>query len=675
MKQILLVFILASALYGYCNAQLLNGSNLPIVLITTDNGVEIPDDPRVRASMKIIYRGPGERNYLTDQNNPLFLDYNGRIDIEIRGSSSQSSDKKQYGFTTRLADNVTNNNVSLLGMPEENDWILNGMVFDPALIRDFLSYNLSRKIGQYASRTEYCELMINGQYKGLYVLQEKLKADNNRIDITKIEKTDNSFPDITGGYITKADKTTGGDIVAWEMLSWINTSVYYIHEMPKPENVTRQQNDYIYNQFRLLETTAKNNNISLGDGFPSIIDIPSFIDFIIINELASNADAYAYSTFFHKDRNGKLRAGPVWDLDLTFGNDLFFWDYDRSKTNVWQLANRENDGSRFWKDLFDNPVFRCYLSRRWNELVQAGEPLNPEMIGSFIDKTTLIIREAVERDNALWNNTGDHQEQIEGIKSFLDARINWITQNIGSCSDCENPDVPPLVISKIMYHPPATTENDDKEDLEFVEITNNSTMIIDLTGIYFGGTGFVFQFREDDSIDPHSSIILAADATLFRDKYGFMPHGIFNRHLSNDREKLILLDGFGNVIDSVHYDDEYPWPDADGNGRYLKLDDPDLDNSLPENWIASNELVVSGNDIPYPEELMIYPNPVKDFLKIHYEGALVSYTLFDSYGRILRSASISGENNDIDMSRLAAGIYFIKFLTPGTTYIKKVIKE
>ena len=163
--------------------------------------------------MKIIYRGPGQRNYVTDQNNPAYLNYDGRIDIEKRGSSSQSSPKRNYGFTTLMADNTTNNNVSLLGMPEENDWILGGMVFDTALIRDYLCMNLSRKLGNYASRTEYCEVMVNNDYKGLFLLEEKIKADDGRVDVLKIGTGDNTLPNISGGYITKADKTTGGDRV------------------------------------------------------------------------------------------------------------------------------------------------------------------------------------------------------------------------------------------------------------------------------------------------------------------------------------------------------------------------------------------------------------------------------------------------------------------------------
>ena len=184
-------FYIAFLLLSFiCSAEAQNftDSNLPIFIINTDNGAQIPDNPRIFATLKIIFRGPGQRNYLTDQNTIQYLDYNGRIDIEIRGSSSQTTPKKQYGFSTKNADNITNNNVNLLGMPDEHDWILNGMVFDPALMRDYLCFNLSRQIGEYASRTAYCEVVINGSYKGLYLLQEKIKVDDRRVDIVEIDQ-------------------------------------------------------------------------------------------------------------------------------------------------------------------------------------------------------------------------------------------------------------------------------------------------------------------------------------------------------------------------------------------------------------------------------------------------------------------------------------------------------
>ena len=107
-------------------SQEFTSSNLPIVVIETDGGANIPDEPKVLATMKIIWHQDGSRNYMSDIDNPEFLNYDGRIGIERRGYSSQMvSDKKPYGLETLQDDDVTNNNVSLLGMPAENDWILN----------------------------------------------------------------------------------------------------------------------------------------------------------------------------------------------------------------------------------------------------------------------------------------------------------------------------------------------------------------------------------------------------------------------------------------------------------------------------------------------------------------------------------------------------------------------
>ncbi|MBN2632095.1 MAG: CotH kinase family protein [Bacteroidales bacterium] len=657
----------------YAGAQAFTDSNLPIVIINTDGAVNIPDSYRILATMKIIDRGPGERNYLTDQDNPEFLGYNGRIDIETRGSSSQDKPKKQYGFTTLQADNLTNNNVSLLGMPSENDWILNGMVWDPGYIRDYLCFNLSRQLGEYASRTVYCEVVVNGNYRGLYLLTEKIKADNNRVDVIKIEPADNFSPVITGGYITKADKLTGGDPVAWTMTGWQGYTVNYIHHLPKPENVTTEQHNYIKNYFFGLANAAIQGDRSLATGYPSLIDIPSFISYMIISELSSNADSYSLSTYFHKDRNGKLRAGPVWDSDLTFGNDLFIYGYDRSKTDVWQFSDGGNDGSRFWRDLFLESRFRCYLSKKWNGLLQPGELLDQVKLNAFIDETVSHISEAVTRDKSRWSLPGSYSQNIELLKAWLSERITWITANIGPWSGCSSVALPSLVISKIMYNPPASLWFPDGEDLEFLEISNTGPEEADLSGVYFGGTGFVYLFPYGITILPDTSYFLASNRTIFEAKYGFRPFDEFTRHISNAGQDLMLLDALGNVIDMVQFSDTIPWPEADGNGSYLKLISTALDNNLPESWIAANEVIYSTDDTEADDGLLLGPNPVREVLYLNSERFILTVGLFDAAGRRISSEKVNSHTHIMQMGHLPAGIYFVKVDAGGKIITKKVI--
>lgn len=660
-------------------SQTFTDSNLPIVIITTDLDVnnqplEILDEPKILSSMKIIKRPDGSRNYLSDANTTAFLNYNGRIGIEIRGSTSQLLPKKGYGLTTLKADNISNNNVSLLGMPSENDWILNGIAFDPSLIRDFLSYNLYRQIGQYATRTTYCELVINGDYKGLYILQEKIKSSSGRVNVLKIATTDNTMPNLTGGYITKADKDTGGDPIAWTMSSY-SWGTNFIHELPKPTAVTYDQNNYIYNQFLNLQNTSNTNNIDLVTGYPSVIDIPTFIDFMLMNELTSNPDGYQFSTFFHKDRSGKLRAGPIWDFNLTYGNDLFSMGFDRSHYYVWQFADGGNDGPKFWRDLFNNPTYKCYLSKRWNELIQPGQPLNYDSLVQYIDQIVASISEAKVREHQKWATVPNQVAEISNLKIWLSNRISWMTSNLGSYTGCSNVVIPALVITKINYNPygATTTESDN---LEFVEIQNTETSTVNLTGFYFKELGLTYQFPANSSIVAGGSIFLASNSTAFQTKYGIPAFGQFTRNLTNSSQKIVLADGFGNTIDSVEYFDASPWPiAADGVGSYLQLISTTLDNNLASSWIASSNNSLSTTSFDEPSIISIYPNPVTHFLNIRSIEPMSGIKIFDVSGKLIFDLKQKSKEIQTDWSKYPNGFYFVTIYDETDLVTKKIIKE
>lgn len=671
MKRFVFVILLMVCCW-WSHAQILTDSNLPIIVIETDGGVTIPDEPKVLGNMKIIWHQDGSRNSLRDIDNPLFLNYDGRIGIELRGSTSQMPEKKPYNLTTLQADNVTNNNVSLLGMPSENDWVLNSLAFDQTGLRDVLSYELSNRLGQYASRSVYCEVVINGDYKGLYVFMEKIKVDKDRVNIVKLDPSDNSYPEITGGYITKADKTTGGDPVAWTMQGygggwwWGGVSTDFIHHDPKPSEITNAQGNYIHSVFNNLQSVAGYYNTSIASGIPSVIDIPSFVDFMMIAEFSSNVDVYSLSTFFHKDRCGKLRAGPVWDYNLTFGHDEFGY---RSRYDVWQFDNEDNNGPRFWKDLFDTDEFRCYLAKRWFELTQQGQPLNYEEVCARIDEIDAWILEGVGRDNQRWHQMNSHVSELQSMKTWISQRINWLNQNIGSYSDCVDVKLPPLVISKIHYHP-EDWWGIDGDHLEFIEISNNGDVTVDLTGVYFRELGITYSFPAGATIAGREALVLCSDSLAFIDCYGMTPFGQFQRNLSNKSENLVLADAWGNIIDQVHYYDSDPWPwQADGEGPYLQLIDLDLDNSLPENWTLGYDVTaVNENGIP-DGGFRVFPNPADRMVNI--VGGSGAYRIANVMGQTLRTGLITSDHQQVDISSLSSGIYFI---TVGDQTRKMLVK-
>nr|WP_295928369.1 CotH kinase family protein [uncultured Dyadobacter sp.] len=634
MKHFLLLLLVIGTLDpNHCLSQSLT-TNLPIVVIVSDQ--EIPDEPKVGASMKVIFNGDGQMNSYSDISNPASLNYDGRIAIEIRGSSSQLSPKKSFGFETRQNDNVSNRNVSLLGMPSENDWILNGLIFDPSLLHDYLAYNLSRNVGQYASRTVFCELFINGDYRGLYMLQEKIKSDGNRVNLVDMAVTDNASPAVTGGYIIKADKTTGGDQVAFVMdgnhLNGYDETIDFIHDTPEPEVMTGQQKAYIESVFRDLESKMAANNATLANGFPSLIDIPTFIDYMLVSELGGSVDAYKYSTYYHKDRNGKLRAGPVWDFNYGFGLVGGAPDW-RSQASGWQFENGNNEGPKFIRQLFYNSDYRCHLARRWNQLTQSNQPLNVAVINGMIDAMKSWVASAATRDNARWGTIGNLDNNISYLKQFIQDRSNWITANIGSFSGCANPAIPQLVINEIMYNPPAGpfgTSNDQ----EFIEIKNNSNAIVNLSGLYFAGLGLTYQFPAGTSIAANGLLVIASNSTVYASKYGAQPFGQFTRNLSNRSQKLTLTDAYGNLIDEVEYLDSAPWPvSADGGGKSLELLSPTHNNSVGTSWTtrtANGGSPGLDNFGPLPVKLISFAVAVED-AQASLSWEVAEETNFDSY--------------------------------------------
>lgn len=667
-KLILLIVMITS--YSV-TAQTFTDSNLPIVIITTDNDpntglpLEIVDDPKILATMKIIKRPDGTRNYLTDQNTTGFLNYTGRIGIEIRGSSTQTLPKKQYSLTTLKADNTSNNNVSIFGMPSENDWILNGLGFDPSLVRDYLAYYMSRELGNYASKTEYCEVVINGDYKGLYVFQEKIKSNENRVNVLKIEVTDNALPNITGGYITKADKTTGGDPVAF----WMDETKF-VHDLPKPENATPEQTQYIEAEFNKMQDHAYDDDLE--DGYRTIIDVPSFVDFMLVNELCSNADVYQSSTFFHKDRGGKLRAGPVWDFNQSFGSTFT----NSSHVDKWQFNNGNRIGPPFWSYLFDNSDFKCYLSKRWNEVKAPGKPLNKDVLITYMDNALSYISEAIPREQQRWGTLNDHDVDVSRIRTFIVDRTTWITNNIGSFTNCANVSLPPLVITKINYNPKTSTSFPVSNDLEFIALQNISDRSVNLSGVYFRQLGLTYQFPFNSTIGANETIFLTSNNTTFQSKYGIVPFGQFVRNLSNKSQKIVLADADGNIIDSVEYFDAAPWPTTpDGGGTYLDLISTTLDNNLASSWVATNNDTLANRSFLASSTLTIYPNPVSNTLRIQASKPMTGVKMFNILGALVHEIKTDSENINMDLSAYSSGIYFITIYNDEGFTSRKIIKK
>jgi hypothetical protein len=408
-------------------------SNLPIIWIDT-HGRPIQDEARITADMGVIDYGPGKRNQPTDSCNV----YRGRIAIELRGSSSSNYSKKQYRLETE--DSPGNNlNVSLLGLPKENDWVLYAPYVDESLIRNVIAYGISNEMGRYATRTRFCELVLDGDYRGLYVLMEKIKRDKNRVDIRAMDADDVAGDSLTGGYIVKIDKGAGETSGGWRS----SMGLQYMYDYPKPAEIVPEQSAYIRDFMDAFER-AMTDDWTMGPlpGYLLYIDRDSFIDHFIINEFCKNCDAYRISAFMHKNRDsagGKLVMGPVWDMDLSMANAYYREDFDL--TEGWEVdyrLRRPGDGYQppiWWEKLAHDPSFRIPAGARWREL-RTGI-LRQDRLYARIDSLVALTAEARERNFQKWPgvlNGATYESKIQRLKLWISARLEWIDANIGEPS-------------------------------------------------------------------------------------------------------------------------------------------------------------------------------------------------------------------------------------------------
>ena len=414
-------------------------SNLPILAIDTF-GQAIPDEPKIDAELIVIDQGEGQLNCSTDA--PTYL---GSIGIEVRGSTSQQYAKKSFGIETRdeFGDDL---DVAILGMPAESDWVLYGPYPDKTLIRNTLTFEVHRAMGHYSSRTRHVEVLLNGEYWGVYEWMERIKRGPDRVAISGIDPIDVAGDALTGGYIVKVDKLTGEVGHTW--VSPYSDEVTLQVDYPKASKIVPEQAQYI--QAAVTEFEDVLAGPQFADpfiGYAAYVDVESFIDFMILQELGRTVDGYRSSSFFFKDRDslgGKLVAGPMWDFNLSYGNA----DYcEAFSTSGYQYDFDQVCGAQFmvevpfwWARLREDPAFDAALRCRW-ELLRAG-PLSDAAIAEFIATKAEELDQAQARNFDRWPILGQYvpwnayvgetwQDELDYLQSWITERAAWLDANFG----------------------------------------------------------------------------------------------------------------------------------------------------------------------------------------------------------------------------------------------------
>ena len=415
-------------------------STLPIISIDT-HGQDIPDEPKIMATCKVINNTGGKVNDITDPG----TDYTGEIGIELRGQSSQMFPKKPYSIELRKNSTI-DTAASLLGMPANKDWVLHAHYSDKSMMRNALTYYFGAKLGRWQPRFRYCVVYINGDYQGLYLLLESIKRDSSRVNISHLAYTDNSGDELTGGYIVKVDKTwnlTQNDyFTTYPSIMIADTRNYnFTYVYPKADSITSYQKTYISKFLTDFENALNNSNVFKNpeNGFRKYLNLQSFVDYQIMEELVNNVDGYRYSTFFTKDKithGDKLNAGPLWDHDLCYGNV----DYSpiNLSTSGWLYPHYgPNEGypMHWWARLMQDPDYTRMFVARWRELRR--NEFRTENFMHFIDSVRNYLGGEVARNFQKWQILGvyvwpnyyvgqTYDEEITWLKYWITDRLNWM---------------------------------------------------------------------------------------------------------------------------------------------------------------------------------------------------------------------------------------------------------
>lgn len=369
-------------------------SGLPVVIINTPNNRPVTSKEEWTENTEIKILNPDGT-----------VQYEGTTSFRGRGNSTWTYPKKPYAIKL-------DKKASVLGMPKHKRWVLLANWMDRTLMRNRIAFKLGECTQMaYTPRGEYVELILNGQHLGNYFLCEQIKVDENRVNIVEV---DPDSEDITGGYVMELDTYFDEEFK-------FRSSVMNLPYMFKDpdEDITDEMFNYLSSYINTLEDKLYNHFET--DEWKEYIDMNSFVDYWFAVELTSNSEpAHPKSTYMHKDKGGKLCAGPMWDYD---------WNtFVPVKSNGYELKKYI-----YYPVLFNDEEFVLEVKERWPAAKE-----NFDKVADFIDSEAEKIRNSEKMNNAKWpisqRVNGDETMSFEDAvarlkKSYID-KLQWLDQQI-----------------------------------------------------------------------------------------------------------------------------------------------------------------------------------------------------------------------------------------------------
>ena len=377
-------------------------TNLPLVVINTENGFLPPDkdkETQVKSNIVIIKDGK--------------IDTKRSGTIKYRGNSTLDPKKKSLRIKFDIKTKV-------LHLPATaKKWVLFANIYDKTLLRNRIGYQMSTIFGlKYTPACHYVDVIINGDFKGNYLLCDQIEVDKNRVDITKMDSSDTNEPEITGGYIIE------GDAFAQREPSYFKTNqgILFCIKYPDSKEINAQQAEYIKNKFNQVEAEIYQNNLNN-------IDFESFARYFLVEEFAGNIDGIWSSFYLTKERgDDKIYFGPVWDLDLAFDNDIFLYPTNEKTNFAFKYIYSNGSTQTLVMKLLSNELLLQKVKDVWNEVTNNG--FNIKTMTKFIDQQVQLIYQSQKLNFMRWDVLKEKQFLQPMARGSYEAEIGYLTEFI-----------------------------------------------------------------------------------------------------------------------------------------------------------------------------------------------------------------------------------------------------
>ena len=386
------------------------GTGFPVVAILTDGNVPVTSKEKWLPG-RVVF-DPQESEY------PALA-----VEMEVKGRGNNTWRLPKKPYAVKLSEKSP-----VLGMKKHKRWVLLANASDRTLMRNRVAFEIGRRTGlPWTSDSRFVEVILNGEYRGSYLLCEQIRVDENRVNIPEMKPEDTAGDAVTGGYLLEFDRY-------YDEINKFRTTFRDLPvniKEPDEKVLSAEQRKYITDYVNRIEELLY-AGAAIDKSYADYIDTDSFIDWWIVTELTHNRDSrLPGSCYMYKDRGGKLCAGPLWDFDLqTFKASTSFL---LTEYEITDFSSPHGDRSLWYKRLFSDPDFKARAKERWQSYKASFDA-----IADFIDAEAEKLRPSAAVNWAMWTlESGPNQDEsltweeaVAKMRSSYLARLNWMDAEI-----------------------------------------------------------------------------------------------------------------------------------------------------------------------------------------------------------------------------------------------------